>query len=638
MPLSLAVLAALICGDVRAQESLDSAPESALESYSPYVIGDLPDEVFFGDTHNHTINSPDAFMSGTRMTPEQAYRFARGEQVTSSSGVPMKLSRPMDFLVVADHAEGLGIAAEIYSGNKTFMENDQIRRWHDAMQEGGAAAAKAKEELIGAHSSGTLPEQMTDPATIVPIFRSVWQNYLETADEFYQPGTFTSLIGYEWTSTPGGNNLHRNIVFRGDKDDAGQILPFSSNQSANPENLWDWLASYEEKTGDRVLAIPHNANLSNGRMFESQDFAGQPLSTHYARQRARFERLQEVIQYKGNSETHPTLSPNDEFASYGVAGWDLANLSMQGKSESPGMRPTMYLRSGLLRGLEWQESIGENPFKFGFVGGSDTHTGLAALEEDNYGAKFANYEPAPERAEKMIQASLVTKSTRYVWHSLAAGYTAIWARENTREELWNALNRRETYATSGTRMKIRFFGGWQFESADAQMRNLARTGYSKGVPMGSDLPSRATEDGAPTFLIAAMKDPIFGNLDRIQVVKGWVDDSGKGRERIYDVVWGDSDRRQIGDDGKLAPVGNTVDTENATWTNTIGDPELATVWTDPDFDPEQRAFYYARVIEIPTPRWTAYDAARFGSTLEDDIPLEHQEMGWTSPVWYNPKQ
>jgi hypothetical protein len=613
----------------------------AARGYSPYAGRKYPTRPLFGDTHLHTSNSGDAFTGGNRLTPEDAYRLARGEEVVSSSGVPVKLSRPLDFLVVADHAEGLGLMQEVYKGNPAFISDPTLAGWSDAMRKGGEAAAGAANEVVKAQATGTLPGPIQDPKIVGPVMTSVWQQYTATAEKYNEPGRFTAMIGYEWTSVPGGNNLHRNIMFRDGKDKADQVFPFSSWQSEDPEKLWAWMAQYEQKTGGRLLAIAHNANLSNGRMFELTDFAGQPLTREYAEQRARYDVLQEIVQTKGNSETHPFMSPNDEFAGdLGVAGWEYGNLTLTDGPLTKEMMPTNYLRAGLLRGLEQETRLGVNPFKFGIVGSTDVHNSLMAIEEDNFFGKLPIQEPSPHRwnhlsKESSWDAKLGPQRSRYTWQYLAAGYAAVWATENTREAIWDAMQRKEVYGTSGTRMTVRFFGGWNYTPADLENRNFAWVGYQKGVPMGGDL-SKAPAGKAPTFMVAAIKDPMFGNLDRIQIVKGWLGSDGKAQEHVYDVAWGDADRRKPGKDGKLSPVGSTVDVSMATWTNTIGDPELAAVWKDPDFDPSVRAFYYARVIEIPTPRWTAYDQVRFGIKMSDEVPMTEQQRAWTSPIWYTP--
>jgi hypothetical protein len=621
--------------DKHGVEKPRSAAEAARgKGYSPFAGRKYPTRVYFGDTHNHTSNSGDAFMAGDRLTPEQAYRFARGEEVVSSSGLPAKLSRPLDFLVVADHAEGLGVITQLYEGNPALTSDPTLAGWNKAMKAGGDEAAKAQGELTKAQALGTLPAPIKDPKVVVPIMKSVWQQYTATAEKFNEPGRFTAMVGFEWTSVPGGNNLHRNVLFRDGKTLADQILPFSAWQSEDPEKLWEWMAKYEAKTGGRLLAIAHNANLSNGRMFELVDFAGKPLSKDYAERRARFDILQEIVQTKGASETHPLYSPNDEFADFGTAGWEYGNLTLTDKPLSRDMMPTNYLRGGLLRGMEQEQKLGVNPFKFGVVGSTDVHNSLTAIEEDNFFGKMPIQEPAPSRWDHVSKEGF--GKTRYTWHYMAAGYAAVWATENTREALWDAMQRKEVYGTSGTRMTVRMFGSWDFKADDVRSRYLAEVGYAKGVPMGSDLPKAPAGAKSPTFLVAAMKDPLSGNLDRIQIVKGWLDKNGQGKEKVYDVAWGDADRRKIGQDGKLAPVGDTVDVATATWTDTIGDPGLSAVWTDPDFDPSVRAFYYARVIEIPTPRWTCYDAVRFGIKMSPEVPMKHQERAWTSPIWYTP--
>ena len=608
---------------------------SSASQYSPYAGRDYPTQVYFGDTHHHTANSGDAFLNGDRLSPEQAYRFARGEEVVSSTGLPVKLARNLDFLVVSDHAEGLGVMYEVYDGNPVMMADQTLARWNKMMKAGGAEAAKAQNELVAAQAQGSLPDPVTNPEIAGPLQKTVWQSYTETAEAFNEPGQFTAMIGYEWTSVPGGNNLHRNVLFRDGKDRADQVVPYTSWQSENPEDLWQWMASYEQKTGGRVLAIPHNGNLSNGRMFALLDFESKPLTQDYARRRARWEPLQEVMQTKGNSETHPTLSPNDEFANFGIIGWEYGNLTMQGEPESPEMRPFMYLRGGLMNGLAQARKLGANPFKFGLIGGTDVHNSLTAIDEDNFFGKHVSQEPSPERWAHVSKQGF--GKTRYTWHYSAAGYAAVWAIDNTREALWDAMMRKEVYATSGNRPTVRFFGGWNFSTEDASSRYIAANGYARGVPMGADLPAMPPGTKAPTFLVAAIKDPLGGNLDRIQIIKGWLDAQGQTHEKIYDVVWADADTRKPDKDGRLPSVGDTVDVANASWSNTIGAPDLAAVWVDPDFDASEAAFYYARVIDIPTPRWTAYDQKRLGIRMSPDVPMKQQERAWTSPIWYGPE-
>ncbi len=634
LPAALAGSASPSARVVDADEGVEAptpTTDPASRTYSPHAGRQYPTRVYFGDTHLHTSNSGDAFMAGDRLGPEQAYRFARGEEVVSSTGVPARLARPLDFLVVADHAEGLGLMTEVAAGNPAFRGEPTLDRWARMMSAGMAEAAKAANEVVVAQSNNTLPAVIKDPKVVGPVMRSVWTQSTALAEKYNEPGRFTALIGYEWTSVPGGNNLHRNVIFRDGKARADQVFPFSSWNSEDPEKLWDWMEAYEQRTGGRLLAIPHNGNLSNGRMFEPVSFSGAALTADYARRRARWEPLQEIIQTKGNSETHPTLSPNDEFAGdMGIAGWEYGNLSLQGSPETPEMRPTMYLRGGLLQGLQQERRLGVNPFRFGFVGGSDIHNSLVAFEEDNFFGKHVNQEPRPDRWQHISKEGF--GKTRYTWHYEAAGYAAVWAKANTREALWDALKRRETYGTSGTRMTVRFFGGWNYAAPDARVRQLAEVGYRKGVPMGGDLARRPADAAAPTFLVAALKDPIGANLDRIQIVKGWIDAEGRTHEKVFDVVWA-GDRRPDAA-GRLPAVGDTVDTTSASWTNSIGASELAAVWQDPQFNPGQQAFYYARVIEIPTPRWTAYDALRFGLKLPPEVPLKQQERAWTSPIWY----
>ncbi|MBP6597376.1 MAG: DUF3604 domain-containing protein [Arenimonas sp.] len=608
-----------------------AAASAQAKAYSPYAGRTYPTRVLWGDTHLHSTNSGDALTAGTRFTPEQAYRISRGEEVVSTTGLPARLPRPLDFVVVSDHSEALGLMTEVLNLNPVLMADPTLKRWAEMINAGGEDADTAVTELIGAQANNTIPPLLADPKVVGPLMMSVWQRATAMADKYNEPGKFTTIIGFEWTPTPGGDNLHRNVLLRDGKDRAQQVFPFTSWESGDPEQLWNWMEAYEKRTGGRALAIPHNANLSNGRMFAAETLDGTPLTAAYAERRRRFEPLQEIVQTKGASESHTMISPNDEFLEYGLAGWELGNLTLDGKPLSKDMMPTGYLRTGLMRGLEHEAKLGVNPFKFGIVGSSDTHHAMPFVEEDNFFGKFPAQEP---RADRWKQASsLGGDAARFTWQYLAAGYAAVWATENTREAIFDAMMRRETYGTSGTRMTVRMFGGYDYRPEDAQSRYLVDVGYTKGVPMGGDL-KRSPSGAAPTFLLAAMKDPNGANLDRIQVIKGWLDESGTAQERVYDVVW--SGDRQIGRDGKLPSVGDTVDVARATFTNTIGAAELTGVWKDPDFKPSQRAFYYTRVIEIPTPRWTAYDQVRFGVKMSDEVPMKQQERAWSSPIWYTP--
>jgi len=600
--------------------------------YSPYAGRNFPTQPFFGDTHLHTSFSMDAGAFGARLGPREAYRFARGEQVTSSTGQPVKLSRPLDFLVVADHSDNMGFFPDLIAGKPALLADPTGKKWYEMLQSGQGAAAAM--DIIVQFSHGTFPKDlMYFPGT--DNYRGAWKATIDAAEEFNAPGRFTAFIGYEWTSNTGGNNLHRNVVFRDDGARASQVDPFTVYPpygSDNPAKLWDWMQAYEQKTGGRVLAIAHNGNLSNGLMFPVVESFGQPVDRAYAETRAHWERLYEVTQTKGTGEAHPVLSPTDEFANFEI--WDKGNLDGS-VPKSREMLEFEYARAAFKNGLKLEQALGVNPYKFGLVGSSDAHNGLSALSEDNFFGKTVPQEPSPERMTKAFIDNKQTGVKIMDWEVSASGYAAVWATDNTREAIWDAMQRRETYATTGPRMIVRFFGGWDFEPGDAQNRLPAAIGYAKGVPMGGDL-RRPEGNKGPSFLVAALKDPMGANLDRIQVVKGWLNADGALEEKVYDVAWGDAERRKPGRDGKLPAVGNTVNVANASWTNTIGDPELIAVWKDPDFDASDRAFYYARVIEIPTPRWTAYDARYFGVKPPAGTTMVLQERAYTAPIWYSP--
>jgi hypothetical protein len=628
-------MAASLISLASAQDVGTPAPENLEQTlpkppYSPYVDRDFPTRPFFGDTHLHTAFSMDAGAFGARLSPRDAYRFARGEQITSNTGQPVKLSRPLDFLVVTDHSDNMGFFPDLFAGKPDLLADPTGRKWYDMIKSGKGAEAAI--EIIVAFSHGTFPKDlMYLPGT--RAYRSAWQDTIAAAEHFNDPGRFTAFIGYEWTSNTGGNNLHRNVVFRDNGDKASQVEPFTVYPpfgSDNPVELWKWMDAYEKKTGGSVLAIGHNGNLSNGLMFPVVEAFGKGLDREYAEQRAKWERLYEATQTKGTGESHPLLSPNDEFAAFEI--WDKGNLDGS-VAKKPEMLEFEYVRSAYKNGLKLERQLGTNPYKFGLVSGSDAHTGLTAMEEDSFFGKTVPQEPSPRRMGSTFIDNQATGVKVMDWEVGSSGYAAVWAKENTRTSIWDAMQRKETYSTTGSRMIVRFFGGWDFEAKDADNRLPAQIGYSKGVPMGGDLQA-APAGKAPTFLVAALKDPVGANLDRYQIVKGWLDKDSNVHEKVYDVVW--SGDRKPGADGKLPSVGSTVDVANAAWTNTIGAPELIAVWTDPDFDPSQPSFYYGRVIEIPTPRWTAYDAKRYGVTPLPGTAMTVTERAYTSPIWYSP--
>ena len=629
--LTLLIAAPVVAHATGVSES--STGTATARPYSPYADVDYPTDVFFGDTHVHTALSGDAGGAGTTLMPADAYRFARGEQVTSNTGLPVKLDRPYDFYMITDHSDGMGMITDLIAGAPNIMADPDGKKMHEAFKQGGKVAMQATQELISQFAQGTLsPALNYQPGN--PAYARVWKELIQAAEDFNKPHQFTTFIAYEWTSLVRGNNLHRNVIFRDGPDRASQVVPYTTTRpmgSPNPRDLWAWMQDYESKTGGNVTAIPHNGNLSNGMMFALQDDFndGAALDTAYAQARQKWERLYEVTQLKGDGETHPLLSNEDEFADY--ENWDWGNLDLT-EAKTPAMLPAEYARSGLLRGLQLEAKLGTNPFKFGLVGATDNHVGLSTVDDDNFFGKFPIYEPNPGRAIHEARGNEKLGLGYKGWRYSSAGMTAVWATDNTREALFDAMERREAYATTGPRIRVRFFGGWGFEQQDLLHRDLARIGYGKGVPMGSDL--KAPGEGAPQFLVYAQRDPMGANLDRVQVIKGWLDAAGEPREKVYDVAW--SDERTPGADGKLPPVGDTVDLSIPSWTNTIGAAELGAVWTDPDFDPGLRAFYYARVIEIPTPRWTAYDRVKFKLDLPADIPLKTQERAYTSPIWYQP--
>ena len=584
------------------------------ETYSPFADRSYPDNVYWGDTHLHTTLSHDAFHMGNRLTSDDAYRFAKGEEVRASSGVKVRLVRPLDFLMVSDHAENLGVLSQLAAGGGSLPRSEARDRWGKTIRELPPLVDILQASSVDEYTAGAMELAMASGARhdnyeLDDEFRqSVWKEVIANAERHNNPGIFTAFIGYEWSATvliPGKKGLmvHRNVLFRGGANEASQVLPYSRFDSSDPEDLWAYLHAFEDKTNGEVLAIPHNSNLSGGNSFKLATYDGQPLTKDYARTRSRWEPIAEVTQRKGDGETHPVASPDDEFADYETMG----NPSL--------MEAQSYARPALKQGLGQQAELGANPFKFGMIGSTDAHNSLPTSREDNYWGSTARDEPSRYRTGIAGRA--------------ASGYAAVWATENTREALFDAMRRREVYASTGPRMTVRFFGGWEYANEDASSPDLASVGYAKGVPMGGDL-TDAPRKKAPSFLIRAVKDPDSANLDRIQVVKGWRDNKGELHEKIYNVALSDGRK-----DGR--PVGNTVDLDTASYKNSIGDPEFSVVWSDPEFDRNELAFYYVRVLEIPTPRWTAYDAKFFDlKDLPDDIPMVTQERVYTSPIWYTP--
>jgi len=637
------LLLASIIYTVSAQASDIGTPDSSViktglypgQAYSPYAKRDFPSNVYWGETHLHTGLSLDAGLFGNILGHEDAYRFARGEEITASSGQQAKLGRPLDWLVITDHSDMMGLASGVQNGDPNVLEVPKGKEWHEGFKKGGDAAGKAAFDLITHFAQMKVPEKLvSDYSPGSDVYNKLWLDIVDTADKFNDPGKFTTLIGYEWTSVPKGFNLHRNVILRDNADKARQVIPLTTQPpigTTNPLDLYKWLDDYEKKTGGKAFAISHNGNLSNGWMFPTEiTYAGGKVDKNYVSLRAKWEPLYEVTQIKGDGETHSYLSPNDEFADYETL--DKGNLDIT-ELKKPEMLQREYAREALKNGLKLEKKLGVNPYKFGLVGATDSHTGMATAEEENYFGKSTSAEPSATRVSHPFVKSKLGAIEGY--ELAASGYQGVWASENTREAIWDAMARKETYATTGPRISVRFFGGWEYNDDDLRSRTPAFRGYEKGVPMGGDLSKAPKGKKAPTFMVFALRDPLGANLDRVQIVKGWINKKGKTMEKVYDVIW--SGDRKPDSKGKLPSVGNTVDLEAANWTNTIGASELATVWTDPDFDKNENAFYYARVIEIPTPRWVVYDKVRLGAKIPKEAKLIHQERAYTSPIWYAAK-
>jgi len=603
--------------------------------------------VFFGDTHLHTSYSPDAFLLENRTAdPDTAYRYAKGEPVVHPyNRAKIQINTPLDFLVVADHGEYMGVIPALLKGDPVVAGTPIGKQYTQWFEQG--EVHKVFGDLIRQVNTGQPDKDLISPE----VSRTMWGHIIDAAERHNDPGNFTTFLGWEWSSTPDGANLHRVVFMREGKETGEKFIPYTALDSPKPEDLWKWLDETNRNIGADFVAIPHNQNISKGLMFPVADSDGKAITKAYAESRMRWETQVEVTQIKGDSETHPMLSPTDEFADYEtydhyIESGDnkeiclfgdalLQNLSEEDKKflaehEEHAAKAGDYTRTALMRGLAIEKRIGANPYKFGMIGSTDSHTGMASAEEDNFWGKMA-LDSTPENT--FDKKKLIIPPKTYGMDMGAAGLAAVWAEENTREAIFDAFKRKETYATTGTRLRVRFFGGWEFNEADAHASNLAKIGYEKGVPMGGDL-TPVPNDKAPQFLIQAVKDPNHANLDRVQVIKGWVDDKGFPKEKIYDVAL--SDNRKVGKYGKVKPVGNTVNLKNATWSDTIGDAQLATVWTDPDFDPKTSAFYYVRVLQIPTPRHTLYDAVALGVEHPKDFPATIQERAYSSPIWYTP--
>lgn len=580
-------------------------------------------QLLWGDTHLHTSFSPDAYFLGNRsVDPHGAYRYAQGLPiVNAATGARVQIDQALDFLLIADHAEMMGVPYRLFKGDPELASTATGQRFIKMVKAGRGADVFA-EFLGNINAKRAVPEFNTDR-----IRRSVWEETTAIADEYNQPGKFTTLVGWEWTSTPGGNNLHRVVFTPQSGKEASATIPFSALDDDQPEGLWKWFEKASRENNSDYMSIPHNSNISGGLMFNSVDSEGRPITAEYARTRMRWEPVVEITQIKGDSETHPLLSPGDEFADFETY---RHLLSATGNTDAP-VEAGDYVRSALKSGLEMEQKLGVNPYKFGVIGSSDAHTGQGSAEETNFAGKVSIY-GKPESYDSQVSATATSKVKG--WDFSASGIAAVWAEENTRESIFEAFKRKEVYATSGTRIGLRFFGGWQFKSRDAKKKNLAKLGYRKGVPMGGDL-TAAPGGKVPSFLVQAVQDPMGAKLDRLQMVKGYLDDAGKPQEQVYNLAV--SSERKIDKSGKVASVENTVDIERASYQNTVGESEFTVVWKDPDFDPAQRAFYYVRVLEIPTPRHTLLDAVAMNKEHPKSQSTSIQERAYSSAIWYTPE-
>ena len=592
--------------------------------YSPVADQPLQKQVFWGDTHLHSNFSMDAFIFGNTLGPDDAYRFAKGEKVMATKGQPAQLREPLDFLVLADHTDAVGAMIALKAGNEKLLANPTLQAWSEILFAGEVDDAR---QLDSTQTRSDTPRELEDKN----IRGNAWNYLTATADAHYEPGTFTPLIGFEFTAQKGGQNLHRVVIYRDDAETAQSLLPLSPKENSDPRVLWDFLQQYEETSGGKVLAIAHNGNISNGLMFPTAELEfGDQMDSDYAERRARWEPVYEVTQIKGDGEAHPLLSPDDRFADY--ESWDLGDFAGVPKTDQ--MIPFEYAREALKNGLALESSQGTNPYKFGMIGSTDSHTSLATAAEDNfYGKHSAGMEPQPNRWKDAVGGR--GKFTVPGFMMAASGYAAVWATENTREGIWDAIQRKEVYATTGSRMTVRFFGGWDFTEEDLQASNMSDIGYSKGVSMGSSL--LQSDAAAPVFMLQTAKDPNGANLDRLQVIKGWEDADGAVHEKVFNVAWSNPELRSMDASGDVADIPSTVDVAKATYSHKYGAAELTALWQDPEFIPEQKAFYYVRALEVPSPRWTSYDAAKFDVEMAPYVKRTTQDRAYSSPIWYEPK-
>ena len=618
---------------------------AALVFVNCMVTAEPVKNVYFGDTHLHSSYSFDAFLNNNHSAdPDTAYRWAKGQPVIHPyNRARVQIDTPLDFLVVSDHAEMLGVMRAVHEDN--FIKEDlgwigNIKRWYSFWLMNRAIDSNTGLQFF----SQFLPQNPTieghsDPVqhpdnniSDLAIFGDTsktstlaWHDIVETAERHNDPGTFTSLLGWEWSSIPMGANLHRIVISPDGAEKGKQFLPYGSDQSQYPEDLWQWLDETQKQTGARFLAIPHNSNISKGYMFDDTTLRGEPITAEYARRRMQWEPVVEATQIKGDSETRSDFSPEDEFA-------DFENYDYYiqvGQKNDYKASAADYIRPALKRGLSIGQQVGVNPYKFGLIGSTDAHTGLSTSEEGNFWGKMAS-DSTPETKER-----LGAKIRSNGWNMSASGIAAVWAEENTREAIYAAFKRKEVYATSGPRLRVQMFAGWDFPEGAESSESFSAIGSQFGVPMGGDLTTGDNDGKAPVFLLRAVKDPLGANLDRLQVVKGWIDSAGQQQEKVYNVAW--SDDRQLDASGNLSPVGNTVDLSSGRYDNSIGQPEFSLRWTDPDFGPQQSAFYYVRVLQIPTPRNGLLDSL----ALELDEPPRGaktiQERAYSSPIWYQPQ-